>query len=230
MQQCVNLRRPALAVRVYHEMIKAGIQPNAVTYGFYNKAVLEGAWPSQKRKWKVLLITVSVCLYLLSFKKKGKSRLNKSSYPSRDLFGEADFSSIACSGSVSSGKSISALDVGLDDTEGQLSLSRRRQSSHKGNIFKLTAGTHQHTEGREFRSGREREGRGGAGSYYDLSMSIRKYTEENFQGGKSSPCPPCCQVHRRHHQSSSRLLHRRHHQSSSRLLFLPYFLFSRCRW
>ena len=42
MEQCVKLGRPALAVRVYHEMIKAGLQPSAVTYGFYNKAVIEG--------------------------------------------------------------------------------------------------------------------------------------------------------------------------------------------
>ena len=38
MEQCVKIGRPALAVKVYNEMAKAGIQPNAVTYGFYNKA------------------------------------------------------------------------------------------------------------------------------------------------------------------------------------------------
>ena len=37
MEQCVKIGRPALAVKVYNEMAKAGIQPNAVTYGFYNK-------------------------------------------------------------------------------------------------------------------------------------------------------------------------------------------------
>ena len=37
MEQCVKIGRPALAVKVYNEMVKAGIQPNAVTYGFYNK-------------------------------------------------------------------------------------------------------------------------------------------------------------------------------------------------
>ena len=37
MEQCVEIGRPALAVKVYNEMVKAGIQPNAVTYGFYNK-------------------------------------------------------------------------------------------------------------------------------------------------------------------------------------------------
>ena len=43
MEQCVKIGRPALAVKVYNEMVKAGIQPNAVTYGFYNKVrVTEG--------------------------------------------------------------------------------------------------------------------------------------------------------------------------------------------
>ena len=37
MEQCVKIGRPALAVKVYNEMVKAGVQPNAVTYGFYNK-------------------------------------------------------------------------------------------------------------------------------------------------------------------------------------------------
>lgn len=140
MQQCVHLGRPALAVRVYHEMMKAGIQPNAVTYGFYNKAVIEGAWPNQKRKWKVLLIVVSVCLFLNSLKKHEKRRRMKS-LP-EDVFREPDFSLITRSGSVSSRKSISALDVGLDEKEGPMEgptpLSRM---SHKGTIFKLTPGT-----------------------------------------------------------------------------------------
>lgn len=64
MEQCVKLGRPALAVRVYHEMCKAGIQPNAVTYSFYNKVVLEGKWPSTRRNWNILRIVVSTCFYL----------------------------------------------------------------------------------------------------------------------------------------------------------------------
>ncbi|XP_062985295.1 DENN domain-containing protein 4C isoform X2 [Elgaria multicarinata webbii] len=40
---------PVLAVRVLFEMKNAGIQPNAITYGYYNKAVLESPWPSSNR-------------------------------------------------------------------------------------------------------------------------------------------------------------------------------------
>ncbi|KAK1895261.1 DENN domain containing protein 4B, partial [Dissostichus eleginoides] len=38
--------QPVLAVRVLLEMKKAGITPNTITYGYYNKAVLESKWPS----------------------------------------------------------------------------------------------------------------------------------------------------------------------------------------
>ena len=139
MQQCVNLGRPALAVRVYHEMMKAGIQPNAVTYGFYNKAVIEGAWPNQKRKWKVLLIVISACLFLRSLKCEKKTRLR--SLP-EDPLREPDFSLITRSTSLSSRKSISALDVGLDEKEGRATpLSRQGNMNQKGTVFRLTAGT-----------------------------------------------------------------------------------------
>jgi len=116
MEQCVHLKRPALAVRVYHEMIKAGIQPNAVTYGFYNNAVLEGAWPNQRRRWKVLLIVVSVCIFLRKVVTSGNSKSSRAGRAQLGkILGEADFSSIAL-GHQSTGKSnISALDVGLEE-------------------------------------------------------------------------------------------------------------------
>ncbi|XP_053227777.1 DENN domain-containing protein 4C isoform X1 [Podarcis raffonei] len=40
---------PVLAVRALFEMKIAGIAPNAITYGYYNKAVLESPWPSSNR-------------------------------------------------------------------------------------------------------------------------------------------------------------------------------------
>ncbi|KAG9333587.1 hypothetical protein JZ751_011324 [Albula glossodonta] len=49
MQLCGIWSLPVMAVRVLMEMKKAGVQPNAITYGYYNKAVLEGPWPSQNR-------------------------------------------------------------------------------------------------------------------------------------------------------------------------------------
>lgn len=49
MQLCGLWGMPVMAVRVLMEMKKAGVQPNAITYGYYNKAVLESPWPSRNR-------------------------------------------------------------------------------------------------------------------------------------------------------------------------------------
>ncbi|XP_019410342.1 PREDICTED: DENN domain-containing protein 4C isoform X1 [Crocodylus porosus] len=49
MQLCGFWGHPVQAVRVLFEMKNAGIQPNAITYGYYNKAVLESPWPSSNR-------------------------------------------------------------------------------------------------------------------------------------------------------------------------------------
>uniref|UniRef100_A0A672MX24 DENN domain containing 4B n=1 Tax=Sinocyclocheilus grahami TaxID=75366 RepID=A0A672MX24_SINGR len=46
MQLCGQYGQPVLAVRVLLEMKRAGITPNTITYGYYNKAVLESKWPS----------------------------------------------------------------------------------------------------------------------------------------------------------------------------------------
>ena len=45
MQLCGVYRQPVLAVKLLFEMRRHGVHPNAVTYGYYNKAVLESEWP-----------------------------------------------------------------------------------------------------------------------------------------------------------------------------------------
>lgn len=40
MQLCGQYDQPVLAVRVLFEMQKAGIDPNAITYGYYNKVIV----------------------------------------------------------------------------------------------------------------------------------------------------------------------------------------------
>lgn len=39
MQLCGQYGQPVLAVRVLFEMKKAGVHPNAITYGYYNKVL-----------------------------------------------------------------------------------------------------------------------------------------------------------------------------------------------
>ncbi|XP_078012245.1 DENN domain-containing protein 4B isoform X5 [Phascolarctos cinereus] len=46
MQLCSHYGEPVLSVRVMLDMRRAGIVPNTITYGYYNKAVLESKWPS----------------------------------------------------------------------------------------------------------------------------------------------------------------------------------------
>lgn len=47
MQLCGVYNLPVLAVRLHYLMLHSGIQPNALTYGFYNRCVLEAKWPSE---------------------------------------------------------------------------------------------------------------------------------------------------------------------------------------
>ena len=76
MEQCVKLGRPALAVKVYHQMIRAGIQPNAVTYGFYNKAVLESQWMNARIRWRAWFIAITACIFLHNLKNE-KNRFDR---------------------------------------------------------------------------------------------------------------------------------------------------------
>ncbi|XP_072260494.1 DENN domain-containing protein 4C isoform X2 [Pyxicephalus adspersus] len=54
MQLCGIWENPALAVKVLFEMNNAGINPNAITYGYYNKVVLLSPWPSSNRSGNFL--------------------------------------------------------------------------------------------------------------------------------------------------------------------------------
>ncbi|OCT69558.1 DENN domain-containing protein 4B [Xenopus laevis] len=53
MQLCGQYGEPVLAVRVMLEMRKAGIVPNIITYGYYNKAILESKWPSSNQSGRL---------------------------------------------------------------------------------------------------------------------------------------------------------------------------------
>uniref|UniRef100_A0A3B3HMF1 DENN domain containing 4A n=1 Tax=Oryzias latipes TaxID=8090 RepID=A0A3B3HMF1_ORYLA len=70
MQLCGQYGQPVLAVRVLFEMKKAGVHPNAVTYGYYNKAVLESTWPSSNRGGYFLWMKLrNVLLAVAQFKR-----------------------------------------------------------------------------------------------------------------------------------------------------------------
>ncbi|XP_033751078.1 C-myc promoter-binding protein-like [Pecten maximus] len=54
LQLCGQYNMPVLAVKVHSQMKMAGVHPNAITYGYYNKAVFEGTWPSSRSRGAVL--------------------------------------------------------------------------------------------------------------------------------------------------------------------------------
>ena len=48
MQLCGMYNQPVLAVKILMDMQRNSLHPNAVTYGYYNKAVLESQWPTNQ--------------------------------------------------------------------------------------------------------------------------------------------------------------------------------------
>lgn len=74
MQLCGMYNLPILAVRLHYLMKRSGIQPNALTYGFYNRCVLESEWPSEpaissQLRWSRLRLVV---LGAAHFRRAGK--------------------------------------------------------------------------------------------------------------------------------------------------------------
>ncbi|XP_050536920.1 DENN domain-containing protein Crag isoform X2 [Daktulosphaira vitifoliae] len=55
MQLCGIYNQPMLAVKLLLVMKRCGLHPNAITYGFYNRALLESTWPSDLRTHSQLL-------------------------------------------------------------------------------------------------------------------------------------------------------------------------------
>lgn len=74
MQLCGMHNLPVLAVRLHYLMKRSGIQPNALTYGFYNRCVLEAKWPSDsilssQMRWNRLR---NIVMGAAHFKRAGK--------------------------------------------------------------------------------------------------------------------------------------------------------------
>lgn len=84
MQLCGQYGQPVLAVRVLLEMKRAGITPNTITYGYYNKAVLESKWPSTNQGGRLLWAKIrNVLLAVAQFRQPIKRRQKSASLGSR---------------------------------------------------------------------------------------------------------------------------------------------------
>lgn len=58
-QMCFEYKQPLVAVKVFLEMRREGVQPNAITYALYQRAILEAEWPPPNvlnacRHWAIL--------------------------------------------------------------------------------------------------------------------------------------------------------------------------------
>lgn len=75
MQLCGQYSQPVLAVQVFMEMRQRDVKINAITYGYYNKAVLESRWPASSfsgyQQWVKLRHTL---LAVAQFKRPLKRR------------------------------------------------------------------------------------------------------------------------------------------------------------
>lgn len=78
MLMCGEYSQPALAVKVLFEMRQNGVIPNAITYGYYNKAVLESKWPAGDTTAALLWSRLrNVVTGVHRFKKMGQERQEK---------------------------------------------------------------------------------------------------------------------------------------------------------
>ncbi|XP_063107797.1 DENN domain-containing protein 4C isoform X2 [Cavia porcellus] len=92
MQLCGLWAHPVLAVRVLFEMKTANIKPNAITYGYYNKVVLESPWPTSTRSgiflWtKVRNVVRGLAQFRQPLKTIQKSQVSSISAPQQPASG-----------------------------------------------------------------------------------------------------------------------------------------------
>ena len=87
---CGEYSEPVLAVKVLFQMRQHKVIPNAITYGYYNKAVLESSWSSGETTATLLWSRLrNVIAGASQFKKMGQLRRERSGTDSDSLKGES---------------------------------------------------------------------------------------------------------------------------------------------
>ncbi|XP_038840210.1 C-myc promoter-binding protein [Salvelinus namaycush] len=118
MQLCGQYSQPVLAVRVLFEMKKAGVQPNAITYGYYNKAVLESTWPSNTRGGYFLWAKLrNVVLGVGRFKQLGRKQTVQNQTQSRDTSDYSDLDTVSHGSEDSTNDSVERVSIDTDFTK-----------------------------------------------------------------------------------------------------------------
>ncbi|XP_050430710.1 DENN domain-containing protein Crag isoform X4 [Adelges cooleyi] len=97
MQLCGIYSQPMLAVKLLLVMKRCGLHPNAITYGFYNRALLESTWPSDLRTPSQLhwnkLRNVVICTAL--FKKAGAQNRKRRNSTEEDKISHTSLESLS---------------------------------------------------------------------------------------------------------------------------------------
>ncbi|XP_045562255.1 C-myc promoter-binding protein isoform X2 [Salmo salar] len=120
MQLCGQYSQPVLAVRILFEMKKAGVHPNAITYGYYNKAVLESTWPSNTRGGYFLWAKLrNVVLGVGRFKQLGRKQMVQNQTQSRDtqLSDYSDLDTVSHGSEDSTNDSVERVSIDTDFTK-----------------------------------------------------------------------------------------------------------------
>ncbi|XP_016354956.1 DENN domain-containing protein 4B-like [Sinocyclocheilus anshuiensis] len=142
MQLCGQYGQPVLAVRVLLEMKRAGITPNTITYGYYNKAVLESKWPSTNQggrlRWAKLR---NVVLAVAHFRQPIKQQQRSASFstPAGDVLSKPRPHSALIRQSSWSGLSDSSSHESLTSLAKSNSLSSVQASGGKVKLSKQAA-------------------------------------------------------------------------------------------
>ncbi|RUS86371.1 hypothetical protein EGW08_005889 [Elysia chlorotica] len=135
MQLAGQYNKPGLAVQVFSEMKRQGVHPNAITYGYYNKVMLEAKWPSRQSKahlrWmKIRNVVIAVAQFRKTVRRRSLS-LYSNSGSELDKISHASVDSCMCDGQSSTSTCTATTHAGSSGA-GQITkgcLVRRRHRS-----------------------------------------------------------------------------------------------------
>ncbi|CAB0019371.1 unnamed protein product [Nesidiocoris tenuis] len=100
MQLCGLYRLPVIAVLLLMNMKREHLQPNAITYGFYNRAVLEATWPSGMENSSQLLwnkLSLSFVKHLVKERLSARLKKNrKAKQQQRLVMGRKNYTVPSC--------------------------------------------------------------------------------------------------------------------------------------
>uniref|UniRef100_A0A182PR40 UDENN domain-containing protein n=1 Tax=Anopheles epiroticus TaxID=199890 RepID=A0A182PR40_9DIPT len=197
MQLCGLHNLPVLAVRLHYLMKRSGIQPNALTYGVYNRCVLEAQWPSDsilssQMRWNRLRNIVMGAAHFKRAGKKCADRRRLSLSNENNLIGNA-LESIE-------GASRTSLDSGYSQAEQNINITLDFSAfdKHRGRIGAIvrqnTAAGHQESSDVLSSAGLLISGEGVHHHKLQKNVSIASGTKEVSAVYKKSPTANPCDL------------------------------------